>query len=98
MPPRRNSPRGGERPVQEDAPQHSEHDRVDVGIDGAGLEVPDPPADELGDDRNAVDGAVNGVAVVTQFVGRRIRNLQTGAVNAYVYAIVLGVLGSVFLY
>jgi NADH-quinone oxidoreductase subunit L len=45
-----------------------------------------------------VDGAVNGVAVVTQFVGQRIRNLQTGAVNAYVYAIVLGVLGSVFLY
>ena len=45
-----------------------------------------------------VDGAVNGVATVTQFVGRRIRNLQTGAVTAYVYVIVLGVLGSVFLY
>jgi NADH-quinone oxidoreductase subunit L len=45
-----------------------------------------------------VDGTVNGVATVTQFVGRRIRNLQTGAVNAYVYVIVLGVLGSVFLY
>jgi NADH-quinone oxidoreductase subunit L len=49
-------------------------------------------------DLHVVDGAVNGVAVVTQFVGRRIRNLQTGAVNAYVYVIVLGVLGSVFLY
>jgi len=45
-----------------------------------------------------VDGAVNGVADVTQFVGRRVRNVQTGAINAYLYVVLLGVLGGVLLY
>jgi NADH-quinone oxidoreductase subunit L len=45
-----------------------------------------------------VDGAVNGVADVTQRVGRRVRNLQTGAISAYLYFIVFGVLGGVLLY
>jgi NADH-quinone oxidoreductase subunit L len=45
-----------------------------------------------------VDGAVNGVADVTQRVGRRVRNLQTGAISAYLYVIVFGVLGGVLLY
>ncbi|HJQ84878.1 MAG TPA: NADH-quinone oxidoreductase subunit L [Candidatus Binatia bacterium] len=45
-----------------------------------------------------VDGLVNFVATVTQFVGRRVRNLQTGAISAYLYVILLGVLGGVFLY
>jgi NADH-quinone oxidoreductase subunit L len=45
-----------------------------------------------------VDGAVNGVAGATQFVGRRVRNLQTGGINAYLYVVVLGVLGGVLLY
>jgi len=45
-----------------------------------------------------VDGAVNGVASGTQFVGRRIRNVQTGAISAYLYVVILGVLGGVLLY
>jgi NADH-quinone oxidoreductase subunit L len=49
-------------------------------------------------DSFVVDGAVNGVATGTQFVGRRVRNLQTGAINAYLYVVVLGVLGGVLLY
>jgi NADH-quinone oxidoreductase subunit L len=49
-------------------------------------------------DNYVVDGAVNGVADVTQLVGRRVRNLQTGAISAYLYFIVFGVLGGVLLY
>jgi NADH-quinone oxidoreductase subunit L len=49
-------------------------------------------------DQLVVDGAVNGVANVTWGIGRRARSLQTGGVNAYLYVIVLGVLGGVFLY
>jgi len=49
-------------------------------------------------DNYIVDGAVNGVADVTQRVGRRVRNLQTGAISAYLYFIVFGVLGGVLLY
>jgi len=49
-------------------------------------------------DNWVVDGAVNGVADVTQRVGRRVRNLQTGAISAYLYFIVFGVLGGVLLY
>jgi NADH-quinone oxidoreductase subunit L len=45
-----------------------------------------------------VDGAVNGVAAGTQFLGRRVRNMQTGAISAYLYAILFGVLGGVLLY
>src|SRR5205809_79996 len=49
-------------------------------------------------DLYVVDGAVNGVADVIQFVGRRVRNVQTGAINAYLYVVLLGVLGGVLLY
>jgi NADH-quinone oxidoreductase subunit L len=49
-------------------------------------------------DLYVVDGLVNLVATVTQFVGRRIRNLQTGAITAYLYVVILGVLGGVLLY
>jgi NADH-quinone oxidoreductase subunit L len=45
-----------------------------------------------------VDGAVNLVATLTQFTGRRIRNLQTGAINSYLYVVIMGVLASVLLY
>jgi len=45
-----------------------------------------------------VDGAVNGVANVTLFTGRRVRNLQSGAINAYLYIVLVGVLGGVLLY
>ncbi len=49
-------------------------------------------------DLYVVDGLVNLVADVTQFVGRRVRNVQTGAITAYLYVIVIGVLGGVLLY
>jgi NADH-quinone oxidoreductase subunit L len=49
-------------------------------------------------DLYVVDGAVNLVATITQFVGRRVRNLQTGAISAYLYVVILGVLGGVLLF
>src|SRR5207249_3792006 len=49
-------------------------------------------------DLHVIDGLVNGVADVIQFVGRRVRNVQTGAINAYLYVVLLGVLGGVLLY
>ncbi len=49
-------------------------------------------------DLYVVDGAVNVLADGTYAVGRRIRNVQTGAINAYLYVIVVGVLGGVLLY
>ncbi len=49
-------------------------------------------------DSYVVDGAVNLVANFTYFIGRRVRNLQTGAINAYLYVILIGVLGGVLLY
>jgi NADH-quinone oxidoreductase subunit L len=49
-------------------------------------------------DLYVVDGLVNLVATVTQFVGRRVRNLQTGAISAYLYVIIIGVVGGVLLY
>jgi len=45
-----------------------------------------------------VDGAVNGVANGTYFIGRRVRNVQTGAISAYLYVVLIGVLGGVLLY
>jgi NADH-quinone oxidoreductase subunit L len=44
-------------------------------------------------DNYVVDGAVNGVATVTSFLGGRARRLQTGGINAYLYVIVLAVVG-----
>jgi NADH-quinone oxidoreductase subunit L len=49
-------------------------------------------------DQWVVDGAVNGVAATTQAAGRRIRSLQTGAINWYLYVILFGVIGGVLLY
>ena len=45
-----------------------------------------------------VDGAVNAVANATYAIGGRVRRIQTGAINAYLYVVVLGVLGGVFLW
>jgi NADH-quinone oxidoreductase subunit L len=47
-------------------------------------------------DQIVVDGAVNGVADVTGFVGGRVRRLQTGSINAYLYVIVIAVVGVMF--
>lgn len=41
-------------------------------------------------DLAVVDGAVNAVAAVTGFVGGRLRRVQTGTVNAYLFAVVAG--------
>jgi len=45
-----------------------------------------------------VDGAVNAVADGTYFIGRRVRNVQTGAISAYLYVVLIGVLGGVLIY
>ena len=44
-------------------------------------------------DRYVIDGAVNGVAAVASFLGGRARRLQTGGINAYLYVIVIAVVG-----
>jgi NADH-quinone oxidoreductase subunit L len=44
-------------------------------------------------DRYVVDGAVNGVGALTSLVGGGVRRLQTGNINAYLYVIVLAVVG-----
>ncbi len=44
-------------------------------------------------DKHIVDGAVNGVAAALAFVGGRVRRLQTGSINAYLYVIVIAVVG-----
>ncbi len=44
-------------------------------------------------DHYIVDGAVNGVATITSFVGGRVRRLQTGNINAYLFVVVLAVVG-----
>jgi NADH-quinone oxidoreductase subunit L len=44
-------------------------------------------------DSYVVDGAVNGVAWVSAAVGGRVRQLQTGSINGYLYVIVIAVLG-----
>jgi NADH-quinone oxidoreductase subunit L len=49
-------------------------------------------------DNLIVDGAVNAVAEITWAAGGRIRRIQTGAISAYLYVVVLGVLGGVFLW
>jgi len=49
-------------------------------------------------DNLIVDGAVNAVAEVVWVLGGRIRRIQTGAISAYLYVVVLGMLGGVFLW
>jgi NADH-quinone oxidoreductase subunit L len=44
-------------------------------------------------DHYVVDGAVNGVGWVSAFVGGRVRRLQTGSINGYLYVIVIAVVG-----
>jgi NADH-quinone oxidoreductase subunit L len=44
-------------------------------------------------DQYVVDGAVNGVATVTSAVGGRVRRLQTGNINGYLYVVVLALVG-----
>ncbi len=44
-------------------------------------------------DNYVVDGLVNGVATVAAFLGGRVRRLQTGSINAYLYVIVIAVVG-----
>jgi NADH-quinone oxidoreductase subunit L len=44
-------------------------------------------------DNLVVDGAVNALAAVTRFAGGRVRRLQTGEINAYLYVIVIAVVG-----
>jgi NADH-quinone oxidoreductase subunit L len=49
-------------------------------------------------DHYVVDGAVNAVANGTYAFGRTVRQIQTGAISAYLIVVVSGVLGGVFVY
>ncbi len=49
-------------------------------------------------DRYVVDGAVNALANGTYAFGRSVKQIQTGAISAYLFVIVTGVLGGVFVY
>jgi NADH-quinone oxidoreductase subunit L len=49
-------------------------------------------------DRYVVDGAVNGVANATWAFGRTVKQIQTGAISAYLTVLATGVLGGVFVY
>ncbi len=49
-------------------------------------------------DNLIVDGAVNAVAATAWDLGGRVRRIQTGSISAYLYVVVLGVLGGVFLW
>jgi len=49
-------------------------------------------------DRYVVDGAVNAVANGTYAFGRTVKQIQTGAISAYLIVVVSGVLGGVFVY
>jgi NADH-quinone oxidoreductase subunit L len=49
-------------------------------------------------DNVVVDGAVNGVANGTYAFGRTIKQVQTGAISAYLFVVVAGLLGGVFVY
>ena len=49
-------------------------------------------------DRYVVDGAVNAIADGTYAFGRTVKQIQTGAISAYLIVVVTGVLGGVFVY
>jgi NADH-quinone oxidoreductase subunit L len=49
-------------------------------------------------DHYVVDGAVNAVADGTYAFGRTVKQIQTGAISAYLIVVVSGVLGGVFVY
>ncbi len=49
-------------------------------------------------DNYVVDGAVNGVANGTFAIGRHVRQIQSGAISAYLFVVVAGVLGGVLAY
>jgi NADH-quinone oxidoreductase subunit L len=49
-------------------------------------------------DKYVVDGAVNAIADGTYAFGRTLKQVQSGAINAYLIVIVTGVLGGVFIY
>ena len=48
-------------------------------------------------DKYVVDGAVNGVGWVSAFFGGRLRRLQMGSINGYLYVIVIAVVGVMML-
>ncbi|MGH7895416.1 MAG: NADH-quinone oxidoreductase subunit L, partial [Candidatus Binatia bacterium] len=71
---------------------------IDGIVDGAAVAVRGAARlDGLFDDY-VVDGAVNAVADGTYAFGRVVRQIQTGAISAYHFVVVAGVLGGVFVY
>jgi NADH-quinone oxidoreductase subunit L len=49
-------------------------------------------------DNRVIDGAVNALADGTYLFGRTVKQIQTGAISAYLIIVVTGVLGGVFVY
>jgi NADH-quinone oxidoreductase subunit L len=70
---------------------------VDALVEGAGLlgRVLAYADDAL--DRLVVDGAVDGVAALTRGAGARLRRVQTGQIQTYLYGVLAGALGFVVL-
>jgi NADH-quinone oxidoreductase subunit L len=48
-------------------------------------------------DTEVIDGAINGVGELVREVGGRVRRLQTGNVQSYALAMLLGALGVILL-
>jgi NADH-quinone oxidoreductase subunit L len=71
---------------------------IDGVVDGAAVVVRRVSDASGWFDRVVVDGAVDAVATATRRLGRSARRLQTGAVSAYLFVVVLGVLGGVVLW
>jgi NADH-quinone oxidoreductase subunit L len=71
---------------------------IDGLVDGAATVVRGVAGASGWFDRVVVDGAVDGVASVTRDLGRRARGLQTGAISAYLFVVVLGMLGGIVLW
>ena len=49
-------------------------------------------------DRYVVDGVVNAVADGTYAFGRTVKQIQTGAISAYLFVVVTGLLGGIFVF
>jgi NADH-quinone oxidoreductase subunit L len=64
---------------------------IDAFVDGTGVATR-ATADAVGAaDRQLVDGVVNGVADGTLVMGGRLRTLQTGRIQTYIYGLLVGI-------
>ena len=69
---------------------------IDGVVNGAGWVVRTVSALDGAFDRIVVDGAVNLIGAISLWLGNRARNLQTGHIYSYLYAIVIVVVAIMF--